>query len=106
MSELFNQIADFYGGDSMLKARFTDLAFLASSLGRALVSGDALEVSHFDGYMNRRKSFEQVSRLDTIVCLARVTALLEAKLKELPTSELEALDRMRQMMLQASEPSK
>jgi hypothetical protein len=103
LSELFNQIASFYGGDSFLKASFTDLCFLISELGRSLVSGEPIEVKHFDGFMNRRKQFEQFSRLDTIACLARITAALETKLKDMPAKELEALDRMRQMVMQASE---
>ncbi|WP_415354629.1 hypothetical protein [Leptolyngbya sp. FACHB-1624] len=103
MSELFVSIGNFYGGDSMLKASFSDLAFLVSTIGRSLVSGEPIEVHHFDGFMNRRKTFEQSSRLDTIVCLGRLSALLETKLQDMPAKELEALDRMRQMVLQASE---
>jgi len=97
VSELFTKIANFYGGDSMLRASFTELGFLVSTLGRSLVAGDAIEVSSFDGYISKRRKFEQTSRLDTIVCLARITALLETKLKEMPAKELEALDRMQQM---------
>ncbi|BAU13762.1 hypothetical protein LEP3755_43030 [Leptolyngbya sp. NIES-3755] len=100
MSELFSQIANFYGGDSLLKATFSDCAFLVSDIGRSLVSGDAIEVKSFDGYINRRRTFEQVSRLDTIVCLSRLSAVLETKLKSLPEKELEVLDRMRQLSIE------
>lgn len=98
MSKLFKAVSAFYGGDALLKASFTDLCFLASDLGRSLVSGDAVEVKSSDGYINRRKQIAQTSRLDTIICLARISAVLETKLKDLPAKELEALDRMRQMV--------
>ncbi|WP_415354646.1 hypothetical protein [Leptolyngbya sp. FACHB-1624] len=103
MSEILTKISSFFGGDAMPKASFSDLAFLVSTIGRSLVSGEPIEVSSFDGFMNRRKTFEQSSRLDTIVCLGRLSALLETKLQDMPAKELEALDRMRQMVLQASE---
>jgi len=99
MSELFTQISNFYGGDSLLKAKFTDVAFIASDVARSLVSGDAIQVKSFDGYINRRKTFEQTSRLDTIVCLSRLSALLETKLQSLPESELKILDRLQQISI-------
>lgn len=102
MSQLFSQIASFYGKDCA-KASFTDICFLTSDIGRSLVDGSAIEVKSFDGFVNRRKRIEQISRTDTIACLGRLAALLETKLKTLPPSELTALDRMQQMMTQASE---
>lgn len=106
MSELFNQIAKFYGGDSFLKASFTDICFLVSDIGRSLVSGDAIEVKSWNGYINRQKQITQISRIDTIVCLGKLASLLETKLKDLPPAELEALDRMQQMMAQAEIPKR
>ncbi len=103
MSELFNSIANFYGGDSLLKANFTELCFLASDIGRSLVSGDAIEVKYSDAYMTIRKQFAQTSRLDTIVCLSKLAAVMETKLKSIPLKELETLDQMRQIISGASE---
>lgn len=100
MSELFNQIANFYGGDALLKATFCDVCFVASDVARSIVDGSAIEVKSFDGYISRRKTFEQVSRLDTIVCLGRLSAVLETKLNSLPESEQKVLDRMRQISIE------
>ncbi|MEP0919421.1 hypothetical protein NC981_21560 [Leptolyngbya sp. DQ-M1] len=100
MSELFTQIANFYGGDSFLKASFTDVCFLASSVSQSIVSGASIEVRSFDGFVSRRKQIPQVSRLDTIVCLGRLASLLETKLKDAPPSEIEVLDRMQRSLAQ------
>ncbi|MBD1825675.1 hypothetical protein H6F51_24720 [Cyanobacteria bacterium FACHB-DQ100] len=101
MSQLFNQICQFYGANCS-KASFTDLCFLASDIGRSLVDGSAIEVKSSDGFVNRSKRIKQVSRLDTIACLGKLAALLEKKLEALPKSELEHLDRIQQMIAGAS----
>ena len=106
MSELFDSIANFYGGDSFLKARFTDLCFLSSGIARSIVSGESIEVSYSDTYMTVRKQFAQTSRLDSIVCLSKLASVLEDKLKSIPPKELESLDQMQQMMSGASLPKR
>jgi hypothetical protein len=98
MSDLFNQIANFYGGDSFLKATYSDICFVASDMARSLVSGGAVEVRYFDGFMNVRKQIPQVSRLDTIVCLGKLSALLETRLASMEASEIEVLDRQQKML--------
>lgn len=106
MSELFKAVSAFYGGDSLLKGSFVDLSFLISDIGRSLISGDAIELKRSDKFMNVRKQTEQISRLDTIVCLAQITAVLETKLKTLPADELETLDRMREISRSAEFPKR
>ena len=98
MSELFTQIANFYGGDSLLKARFADLCFLSSMIGRSIISGEAIEASYSDKFMTIRRQFVQTSRLDSIVALSKLAAVMETKLNSIPPTELEAIDRMQKML--------
>ncbi|MBD1844002.1 hypothetical protein H6F89_11440 [Cyanobacteria bacterium FACHB-63] len=105
MSQLFDQICQFYGKDCA-KASFSDLCFLASNIGRSLVDGSAIELKSFDGFMNRNKRIQQISRDDTVNALKQLAAILQTKLETMPEKEKKHLELMQQLSAQSELPKR
>lgn len=102
MSQLFDQICKFHGANCS-KASFTDLCFLASDIGRSLIDCSAIELKSFDGFMNRNKRIQQISRDDTVNALKQLAAILQTKLETMPEKEKKHLELMQRMSIQAGE---
>ncbi|BAS57213.1 hypothetical protein NIES2135_34320 [Leptolyngbya boryana NIES-2135] len=102
MSDTFEQIKAFYRSHWEQLSIF-DLSMLASHCAMSIPTGNAIELSHFDGFMRRKKSITPCDRTDAIEVLKLVTDFLAERLKSMPQAEIEELDRVQRVLLQASE---
>jgi hypothetical protein len=98
MSQLFAAIAKFYGGTSLPKAKFSDMAFASSNVSRSLVDGSSIDLNHFDGCIDRKIQIPQTNREDSAQCLSQIATAIRERLARMEQSEIDALDRMTQMI--------
>jgi flagellar basal body rod protein FlgF len=102
MTQTFDQIKTFYRSHWGELSIF-DLSMLASHCAVSIPTGNAIELSHFDGFIHRRKSIQPADRADALETLKLVTNFLTERLKTMPQEELDELDRVQQVLSQASE---
>ncbi|MGG6266230.1 hypothetical protein ACQ4M3_05245 [Leptolyngbya sp. AN03gr2] len=102
MTTTFEQIKAFYKSHWDTLGIF-DLSMLASHCAMSIPTGNAIEVSHFDGYMNRKKQIQPVDRTDAAETLKLVSESLANRLKTMSVAELEEFDRMQRIINGASE---
>lgn len=101
----YDAIKAFYGRNWSTVKLF-DLSALCSNAAMSVSTGRALDVSHFDGYMHRRKSIQPADRLDAASALIELAQVLKERLETMPQSELEEIDRIQAMLRGADSGSR
>ncbi|MBW4526803.1 MAG: hypothetical protein KME18_16720 [Phormidium tanganyikae FI6-MK23] len=102
MTQTFDAIKQFYRSH-WDKLSIFDLSFLASSCARSIPTGNAIELSFFDGYMNKRVSIKPVDRTDAAETLQLISQFLTDRLKAMTPAELEEFDRVQRIISGGSE---
>lgn len=97
MSATFDAIDKFYK-DAWNVLPVFDLAMLCSNISTSLASGREIELSHFDGFMTRRKTIPISDRVDAAESLKLLADVLIQRLQSMPQSEIEKLDRVQKVI--------
>lgn len=101
MTQTFEQIKQFYRSHWQTLKPF-DLAMTCSHVAMSLNTG-RLELSHFDGYMNRKLTIAVLDRLEAAETLKLLADELIDRVKLLTPAEIEDLDRVRRVLAGVSE---
>ncbi len=100
MSQTLEQVKQFYRG-SWDELSIFDLGMLCSSISMSIASGQAIELKHWDGFMNRKKQLQISDRVDVAECLKALSDVLIERLKNLSKAELDEFDRVQKVFAAA-----
>jgi hypothetical protein len=101
VSATYDRIVDFYGKAWKTLSLF-DLSMTVSHVSMSIGTGSAIELSHFDGYMNRKRQIQPSDRLDAVDALIQLSQTLRDRVENMPQTEIDELDRIQAVLNSAS----
>jgi hypothetical protein len=97
MSTTYDAIVNFYGKSWQTLPLF-DLSMTVSHVAMSIGSGSVIELSHFDGFMNRKKQIQPIDRLDAVNALCELSQVLRDRVENMPPAEIAELDRIQSLL--------
>ncbi|MBW4419824.1 MAG: hypothetical protein KME13_11415 [Myxacorys californica WJT36-NPBG1] len=97
MPKTYDAIVAFYGKAWKTLPLF-NLAMVCGNVSTSIATGSPIELSHFDGYMNRKKQIQPDDRLDAANALCELSQALLDRAENMPQDQLAELDRQQKMI--------
>ncbi|MBD1847301.1 hypothetical protein H6F89_28625 [Cyanobacteria bacterium FACHB-63] len=104
MTQVFEQIKAFYRG-SWDGLKPLDLGMACSATAMSLSTG-RIELSHFDGFVSRRKTISVNDRLEAAETLQLLADELTNRVRSLSSDEVDELDRVLKVLAGAELPKR